>query len=139
MIFEFSAGAIIYRSSGNGLLFLLLLKENNEYDIPKGHIEKGESAEEAAIREIKEESGLDVRLMPYFSRSTRYFFYKGKEKIAKSLRVFIAKAETEKMRISYEHKGYEWCSYESILIMLKKKSIRKPLSTQSTLSLVLPS
>lgn len=55
--FEYSAGAFIYRIDGKKTLFLVLKKQNGRYDLPKGHIEKGESSREAAKREINEETG----------------------------------------------------------------------------------
>ena len=80
MKFEYSAGAFIYRKSTFGISLLLLKKEGRDaYDLPKGHIEKGETAEQAAIREIKEETGLDVELFTHFHISTHYIFTSGKE------------------------------------------------------------
>jgi uracil-DNA glycosylase len=127
--FEFSAGAIIYRENSGKLLFLLLLKENDEYDIPKGHIEQGEDSNTAARREIEEETGLKVDFLPYFSTSTRYFFYKGREKVMKSVRIFISKVGEEKVRISYEHKGFEWLEYDEAYKKIKFKDMRKVLET----------
>lgn len=126
MKLEFSAGAVVYREDPKrGLLFLLLLKDNDEYDIPKGHIEAGESAAVAAKREIKEESGLVVNFVPGFSTGTRYFFYNGKEKVFKRLRIFLAKSETEKVTISEEHKDYGWFDYDETLKKIKFKDLRK--------------
>jgi DNA polymerase len=126
MKFEFSAGAVVYREDERrGLLFLLLLKPNKEYDIPKGHIEKGESAEIAARREIKEESGLEPRFLPFFSVSTKYFFYSKKQKILKGVKIFIGKADTDKVKISEEHIAYEWLSYEDAIGKLKFKNMKE--------------
>lgn len=129
MKFEFSAGAIIYKESGGKLLFLLLLKDNDEYDIPKGHIESGEDSTTAAKREIQEETGLKVDFLPYFSTSTRYFFFKGREKVIKNVRIFISMVGEEKVRISYEHKGFEWLEYDEAYEKIKFKDMRKVLET----------
>lgn len=126
MKFEFSAGAIIYREDEKkGLLFLLLLKPNREYDIAKGHIEKGESAEVAAKREIREETGLEPEFLPYFSTSIKYFFSSRKQRVLKRVRIFIAKSGTEKVEISEEHIGYEWLSYQDVIRKIKFKDMRK--------------
>lgn len=129
MRFEFSAGAVIYRHAGAGkrLLFLFLVKENGEYDVPKGHVERGESPETAAKREIREESGLSVWFLPWASIDARYFFYKGREKVLKRLRVFIAETKTEKVRISHEHRGYEWLDYSQAQERIKFKDMRQTL------------
>lgn len=55
------AGGVIIRRE-NGLFFILLLhrKELKDWVFPKGHVEKGEDPYRTAVREIKEEVGLDV-------------------------------------------------------------------------------
>ena len=123
MNFEFSAGAFIYRSTDSGISLLILKRENKAYDLPKGHIERGETAEQAAIREIKEETGIDAALMPFFSTGTRYFFIREKKKILKRVKFFISKAESDSVKISEEHKGYEWCSIGDAASKLKYRDL----------------
>ena len=54
-----SAGGIVIREENNKFLVALLRdKKFDEYSLPKGRIEKGESAEVAAKREIAEETGI---------------------------------------------------------------------------------
>lgn len=54
------AGGIITRKNINGKNeYLLIYRGNhNDYSFPKGHLEAGETPEEAAIREVREETGL---------------------------------------------------------------------------------
>lgn len=123
--FEYSAGAFIYRMV-NGKVFLLLLqKPNNEYDIPKGHIEKGETSEQAAKREIREETGIDAEFLPSFNVTTNYFFKQGGETIAKKVKYFISMVSKPDVKISYEHKGYEWVTQEEALKKLRFKDLIK--------------
>lgn len=56
---EISCGACVYDNEGRVLIIKHVLGHT---DIPKGHIEKGETKEETAIREIKEETGIDIEL-----------------------------------------------------------------------------
>ena len=115
MIFEFSSGAVIFRRDQHGkTLFLLLEKANGEYDLPKGHIEKGESAVDAAKREITEETGLSVAFIPGFSIMTKYFFYRNKSKVLKKNKIFLAEIHSSKVTISPEHKGYSWLTLDEI-------------------------
>ena len=110
--FEYSAGAFVYRIEGRRTFFLVLQKQNGEYDLPKGHIEKGEDSEDAARREIKEETGLDAQFAPFFHRDTRYFFYEGRARIAKWVRYFLSRTDKRKVTVSSEHAGYEWVEYD---------------------------
>ena len=65
---EISCGAILYTHE-NGTRKYLLIREkySGEYGFPKGHTENGETGRETALREVKEETGLDVILQGDFS------------------------------------------------------------------------
>ena len=54
------AGGVVTRGSGRELRVLLVTakRQPNQWVFPKGHIERGETAEEAAIREVEEEAGV---------------------------------------------------------------------------------
>ncbi len=124
MRFEYSAGAFIYRIKGDKAEFLILTKSNGEHDLAKGHIEKGESAEAAAKREIKEETNLEPQLLPFFTTKTEYFFRSRGETIHKWVKYFIGKvAPSQRVRISYEHKGYQWLGYGESLKALGHKDL----------------
>lgn len=55
---ETSAGGIVYRLEEGAPLFLLIRDSYGNWGFPKGHVERGESAEDAALREVREETGL---------------------------------------------------------------------------------
>ncbi len=121
--FEYSAGAFVYRVVDGKIIFLLLKKPNGEYDIPKGHIEKGETPEIAARREILEESGINAQFIPYFSVTTKYFFRRGKEGIAKRVKYFLCEVSSPKVKISNEHIGYEWLEHDEAVKRFKFKDL----------------
>ncbi len=54
---EVSAGGVVYRRTPAGTEFLLI-RANGRWAFPKGNLEKGETPETAAVREIAEETGL---------------------------------------------------------------------------------
>jgi 8-oxo-dGTP pyrophosphatase MutT (NUDIX family) len=56
---ETSAGGIVYRLGQGAPLFLLIRDSYGNWGFPKGHVERGESAEDAALREVREETGLN--------------------------------------------------------------------------------
>ena len=73
-----SCGGVVLRRGGDKL-FVALVREDGfaEYILPKGHVEPGETFEQAAIREIGEESGLtDLSLVVNLGVSQRLNFNK---------------------------------------------------------------
>lgn len=61
--FEIEAGAIITKLDGAELKFLTIYRvKMNDYTLPKGHLEENESLEEAAAREVFEETGHEVQI-----------------------------------------------------------------------------
>ena len=54
---------------------LLLLKHRfgGHWSFPKGHVERGETERQTALREVKEETGLDIGLIDGFRQSVSYF------------------------------------------------------------------
>jgi bis(5'-nucleosidyl)-tetraphosphatase len=119
MPFEKSAGAVIFRKKGRTVYYLLLhypsgVKAEKEYwDLPKGHIEKGEKEIDTVRREVEEETGLrNLQFVEGFKEWIKYFFNFQGEKIFKIVTFYLARVETEEVRISSEHIGFKWLSFE---------------------------
>lgn len=56
---EYSSGGIIFREAENGIKEVLLIRVRKKgFELPKGHIESGESESQAALRECREEVGI---------------------------------------------------------------------------------
>ena len=60
MKYEKSCGAIVYTNINGKRLYLIEQMLGGHWGVPKGHMEENEKEEETALREIKEEVGLDV-------------------------------------------------------------------------------
>ncbi len=71
------AGGVVVRWDGGAPRFLLTTssKSATEWLFPKGHIEAGETAEETAVREVLEETGVEAK--PLARIGERQFSYKG--------------------------------------------------------------
>lgn len=70
---EKSCGALVYRKAGDKLQLLILRhRMGGHWSFPKGHVEKGETETETALREVKEETGLSIELFDGFREMVTY-------------------------------------------------------------------
>ncbi|MFP7657453.1 NUDIX hydrolase [Chryseobacterium proteolyticum] len=75
-----AAGGLVNNSKGE----MLFIKRLGKWDLPKGKMEKGESREESAVREIEEETGLkDVELVKFINTTYHIYVERNGEKILK--------------------------------------------------------
>jgi len=66
MVYEKSCGAVVFTVINNEIKYLLIRNLTGIYGFPKGHVEQDETEERTALREVFEETGLTVRLVPGF-------------------------------------------------------------------------
>ena len=69
---EESCGAVVFTCVSGERRYVLVRSREGIYGFPKGHREPGETPEETALREIREEVGLHVTLLPGFSAQDEY-------------------------------------------------------------------
>ena len=129
MPFEKSAGAVVFRREKNKIYYLLLHYEMGHWGFPKGHIEKGETQHQTALREIKEETGLtDITFIGDFEKWYKYFFKLKGKNIFKIATYFLGETKTKKVTLSFEHIGYKWLTFKDALEQLTFANDKKILS-----------
>lgn len=110
---EKSCGAIIYNNNKE----VLIVKHNaGHWDFPKGHMEYQEDEFQTAIREVKEETNLDVELFKEY----RYeIHYSPKENVDKTVVFFLAKNKSNTLvKQDCEIQNIGWFKYKEALNIL---------------------
>jgi bis(5'-nucleosidyl)-tetraphosphatase len=136
---EVSAGAAVFRTENGRRLYLLLHYPSGHLDFPKGHVEAGESVEEALARETEEETGISaLRVLPNRTDIRYYYTAKGDERkwrarerrglwIFKVVHFHPAETSESSITISHEHTGYVWLPYEAARRKLTFENARRVL------------
>lgn len=123
-----SAGIIIYRINNNSIEYLLLKYKTGHWDFPKGKLELQESFEQAAHRELMEETGLTAELIPGFKESLAYYFTDlDGLKAHKTVTYFVGKTTNTAVILSHEHTDYIWLIFEQAIRKLTFENAKKIL------------
>src|SRR3989344_6008624 len=114
---EISAGAVIYKSDGPSILIgVIHRKKMNDYCLPKGHQEAGESLQQTLSREVLEEAGWTVAIRG-FIKQMMYKVVNNDKKIEYWRNVYWFLAEAEKETTTFadleEVDELKWVSIES--------------------------
>ncbi len=117
-LYEYSCGAVVYRIINGQRRYLLIKnKRSAHWGFPKGHIERGETAEDTAKREVLEETGIHIDILPGFLEESDYSI---QGKIEKAVSIFLARTKDTQTIIQKEEiEDYIWLQYEDALKTLK--------------------
>ena len=115
MSYEYSCGAVVFTRAGGGIRYVIIRSLEGVYGFPKGHMEPGETEEQTALREIREEVGLSVRLIPGFRTVEEHPLPK-KPGVIKRVTYFIAEYENQTITPQPEElMGAELMEYEEAM------------------------
>lgn len=129
MKFEFSAGGIIYKKEHDRAWILLCQhSQHHGWVFPKGligdHIE-GESKKETALREVKEETGAEAKIIKPLPPITYWYVWEG-EKIKKTVYYFLMEyTEGDITRHDTEMENVEWLPIDKVENRLTYKGDKK--------------
>ena len=115
--YENSCGAIVFNENTEKIL--LVKMHNGNWGFPKGHIEKDETKEETAIREVLEETNVRIKIIPNFEREIKYI---PNEKTIKKVTIFMGITQDEEVTVdTFEIEDFKWCTYEEALKLVTYK------------------
>ena len=129
---DFAFGVIVFYEENGKVYFLVLQQVQGHWSFPKGHAEEGESKLETALRELKEETGIDkVELISNNVMINEEYVIKkeGKEDIHKTVEFFIGETSEKNILIQeneiFDHKWITVDDDDSLTYESSKRIINK--------------
>jgi 8-oxo-dGTP pyrophosphatase MutT (NUDIX family) len=102
---EYSAGGVVFRrhaaegAEGAAPFEIAVVQRarHDDWSLPKGHIEAGESREQAAIREVQEETGLDARILYTLGDVVYYYRRRNGDLVRKTVYHYLMEATSTEL------------------------------------------
>jgi len=121
---EKSCGAVIFKQN-TVRKYLLLHYEGGHWDFVKGHMEGNETEKETVLRETQEEAGItDLAFIDGFRHRIGYYYRRAGRTVFKEVIFYLLESRTDAVRLSREHVGFDWLSYEKAYVRLTYKNAK---------------
>ena len=125
---EKSCGAVVFRKKNSTIEFLVLKyrpEQGGHWSFPKGHMEKEESEQETAKREVFEEAGLQIDLIEGFREET---VFSPKPGVMKTVAFFLGEAKSDRVKHALEEtEDHKWLQFEEAMKQLTHEDTRELL------------
>lgn len=102
-----SCGGVVVREDGK---VLALVKKNGYYCLPKGRLEAGETWEKAALREVKEETNIDAKIVKFIDKISYTINDANRKRKKKTVNWFLMKP-TSFDCVAQKSEGFKSCDY----------------------------
>jgi 8-oxo-dGTP pyrophosphatase MutT (NUDIX family) len=137
---ESSAGGVVYRMADGKPLFLLIRDSYGNWGFPKGHLEKGERADAAALREVLEETGLQTATVAGPIAKIDWWFRLHGDLIHKNCEYFLMQTSgsTTRPQESEGISACRWATIEEANELISYKNAREVLQRANELVLSAP-
>ncbi|PIZ45723.1 hypothetical protein COY30_01470 [Candidatus Woesebacteria bacterium CG_4_10_14_0_2_um_filter_44_9] len=92
---EFSSGGVVYKNEGDKILWLVTKSAVSDlypkavWRLPKGWIDEGETTQQAALREVKEEGGVEAKIIQKIETVKYFFTTSDKSKVLKFVTFYL--------------------------------------------------
>jgi 8-oxo-dGTP diphosphatase len=125
-----SSGGVIYRKSGDDIeIALVSVKGGKFWCLPKGLVDKGETPEVTALREVREESGLSGKILDKLGDITYWYYIQGENvKCRKTVHFYLMEfVSGNTSQHDFEVDDAEWFRLDTALQKISFRGDRKIL------------
>ncbi|MFX0116213.1 MAG: bis(5'-nucleosyl)-tetraphosphatase [Candidatus Hodarchaeota archaeon] len=127
-----SCGGVIFRRSSDGNEFLIVqhASRSRHWSFPKGAVEVGETEQEAALREMEEETGLqNLTILTKLKKEALYYLQRGRRSPQQPKRVkfYLTENKGGLVRICSELIDHKWLNFREANLRLTHKQDREIL------------
>ena len=121
---EKSCGAVIFKENAVRK-YLLLHYEGGHWDFVKGHVEGNETEKETVLRETQEEVAItDLTFVDGFRHRISYYYRRAGRTVFKEVVFYLLESKIDAVRLSREHVGFDWLSYDHAYARLTYKNAK---------------
>lgn len=132
---EVSAGGVVYRRAENGIEVLICKDAGyHRWVLPKGWVNKGESHEQTAVREVREETGISARIVAALGDPEKYVFIARGVRVFKTVYYFLMEYESGTTADhDHEMEAVEWQPMDTAIDMMGYQGAKNVLLRAKTL------
>ncbi|MFR9503311.1 MAG: NUDIX domain-containing protein [Rikenellaceae bacterium] len=107
-----AAGGVVRNSKSESLMIF----RNDRWDLPKGHLERGEELSQCAVREVEEETGVGMIQIINKITETQHAYILHEEWAIKTTHWYAMRGESDSLKPQTEEgiARVEWCSPEQV-------------------------
>ena len=129
---QVSAGGVAFRKNGQDVeVAIVQALPEKRWQLPKGIVDEGETSEEAAIREVREEAGIDAEIVAPIETVEYWYFSKQKDQRVRYHKFvhFFLMEYTSGDVADHDHEVAEarWVGFDEAIELLAFKSERETL------------
>ncbi len=119
---EISAGGVVYRNRDGELQIQLIQDRYGKISLPKGKMERGETVEQTALREIAEETGIIGRIVSLLEVIKYTYTHQTHGEVDKEVYYYLVEAVGGELQAQVEEiRGVEWCKPSEALHLQRTK------------------
>ncbi|MEX0622055.1 MAG: NUDIX domain-containing protein [Candidatus Woykebacteria bacterium] len=133
---ETSAGGVVFRKSRGKTEFLVVQHSgHHRWVLPKGWVDPGETKEQAAAREVKEEAGVEAEIQEYLGEVKIFYTSPEKEKVRKTSHFFLMKYKSgdPAKDLGWEMEDFAWLNSKDAIEKLDYPGEKKMIEKATTL------